>query len=137
MKKRLVSLLVALSILASVCAASAAPGISPRWTFLREINILINMEGNSLYWGAVAECYYELPHVTDTAINIALQEANNYGWVTIDSDSVKMSGKSAHVGNYYKNWTAGKSYRIKVEVWAYQNNVKLEYAGPVYQYYNT
>lgn len=136
MRKRIISFMTALTIMASLCTSYAVPNITPRWTFLCEITTLIDMTDDQLRWGATADCY-PLSQVTHTGITIYLQQANDFGWYTIDSETVKMSGNLADAGGRYSDWEANNSYRIKVEVWAYQNNVKLEYAGPFYQYYNT
>lgn len=131
MKKRLVAFLITLVFVIGLVSASA----QPRWAYFSLVNSNIYMEDNKVRWYGDADTYM-VSGVTNTEIIVKLQVKTSVGWGTLETatDSDK---NFTSAGGRYSDWSAGKSYRVKVEAWAYNGDNELEYVGPYYGYLNT
>lgn len=132
MKKKIFSAFLAVFMLFTATASAFA---APRWSYFNTVTIGISMKDSKIKWGVDANTY-QGTEVTATKCTITLQAANSYGWYEVDSDTTMLTGNFASAGGYYADWTAGTSYRIKVEAWAYDGNSVIESVGPFYDYYN-
>lgn len=131
MKKRIVSVFLALSLL--LCAAGAQEA---RWSYVRSVIRGIEMTDDGINWFATVDTY-RTPSVTHTEVKAKLQVSSIAGWGTIETQTDKQEDITAGVGGVYSKWQPGKSYRVEVYGYAYNGDKIVETVGPLYAYLNT
>ena len=149
MKKRFLSVILALSVLISLSSTAFAANtpetvlfdaenyvVIPRWSYVSSITPTLRFTSDGIKW-AGSVIAYDVPSVTDTEITAKLAVMTAIGWGVVDSDTDKQPGTLAGVGGYFTGYHSGQSYRLEITVKVYNNSKVIESLGPFYSYLDT
>ncbi len=134
MKKNLMkSILAALLILSAVFPSSSATMIQPCWSYVSTVGGSIDISPLSI--ATVSGCGSAASlQVTKTVCKVNIQQLKNRKWTTLNTWTATSNMRFASVSKKYWAVPHGYSYRLYVELQAYNGTKLLETGSSIVDY---
>lgn len=111
MSKRIITVILCLSMLFSFCCSVNASSVQPRYNYCSNANVKLTISGGTAYCKSGVSCYANL--TSSVSVDMTLQKKVLWWWDDVTSWSATYSSETASMSETHN--VGNGTYRVKTE----------------------